>query len=287
MAYLLRQTLLHQEPDLFCLRHFGGVSGISEDWGTSLGEARQVFCLNLGGDLMIFSSNNRQHLVAGTMGMFQVEAGLKATTMLTSERAFNFLVVEISYEWIGTHFAVGLDSLSVEKAAVWKGKGQQRPLSARILSTKERSFCAEIVSPPVDGVAREYWYAAKVLEFLSLQIFRENTLPFCTSQKTATRDRVAKTLSQLHDHLDEPLDLHALAELANVSPATLSRLVSLETGMTLSRHLRAMRIARATELIRDDGYNVTSAAVEVGYSSLSHFTKAFFEETGQKPSEFL
>jgi AraC-like DNA-binding protein len=40
---------------------------------------------------------------------------------------------------------------------------------------------------------------------------------------------------------------------------------------------------RAAELLRSGRYNVTEAALEVGYSSLSHFSQAFCQVIGCCP----
>ena len=53
--------------------------------------------------------------------------------------------------------------------------------------------------------------------------------------------------------------------------------------MTISAHLRQARLQRAAELLRGGGANVTEAAMAVGYSSLSHFSKAFAEAFGCCP----
>jgi transcriptional regulator GlxA family with amidase domain len=100
------------------------------------------------------------------------------------------------------------------------------------------------------------------------------------------KERVAMTLMRLRDDLEQPLDLESLAKRASLSPTSLSRLVSKETGKSLSKHLRAMRVERALELITQENCSVTEAAFEVGYSSLSHFTKAVVIETGRRPSDF-
>ena len=42
-------------------------------------------------------------------------------------------------------------------------------------------------------------------------------------------------------------------------------------------------VARAAELLRAGKHNVTEAAFEVGYSSLSHFSQAFHETFGVCP----
>ena len=56
--------------------------------------------------------------------------------------------------------------------------------------------------------------------------------------------------------------------------------------MTISRYLRNLRLERAAELLRSGRSNVTEAAMAVGYSSLSHFSKAFAEMFGVCPCAF-
>ncbi|NJM39191.1 MAG: helix-turn-helix transcriptional regulator [Akkermansiaceae bacterium] len=91
----------------------------------------------------------------------------------------------------------------------------------------------------------------------------------------------------IRSRLDQPLDLNALASEIGIAPHYLSRRVSNETGLTLLRHLRRMRIDRACEWLASGRYNVTETALEVGYQSMSHFSKAFREETGSKPPDWL
>ena len=49
------------------------------------------------------------------------------------------------------------------------------------------------------------------------------------------------------------------------------------------QHLRQLRLEKAAELLRSGEYNVTEAALEVGYNSLSHFSAAFHETFGCCP----
>ncbi len=50
--------------------------------------------------------------------------------------------------------------------------------------------------------------------------------------------------------------------------------------------LRRMRMIRAIELLAEGEQPVTQVALAVGYSSLSAFTAAFREMTGQSPAEY-
>ena len=67
------------------------------------------------------------------------------------------------------------------------------------------------------------------------------------------------------------------------SPFHLSRQFSETTGLTIQQFIRPLRLARAAELLRTGKCNVTEAALEVGYNSLSHFTVAFREAFGCCP----
>jgi len=54
--------------------------------------------------------------------------------------------------------------------------------------------------------------------------------------------------------------------------------------MTIPQYLRKLRMERAAGLLRTGKYNVTEAAMEVGYSSLSHFSQAFCQVMGCCPA---
>ena len=48
-----------------------------------------------------------------------------------------------------------------------------------------------------------------------------------------------------------------------------------------------MRISHACDKLRDPDARVTDVALEVGYQSLSHFSKAFRSEIGENPKEWM
>ena len=91
---------------------------------------------------------------------------------------------------------------------------------------------------------------------------------------------------RIREHVDEPLDLQTLAAEVGCSPFYLSRTFSSTTEMTISQYVRKLRIETAAELIVSGQCNVSEAAVEVGYQSLSHFSKAFQQVKGCLPSKY-
>ena len=261
---------------------------LAEDWGSSLRAGSQIYCLNQGGPLFVMGGLSRLHLMPGMIGTFRVARSLRALSSAGFEGRHRFLALEVSPMWIKKNFAAGLAQIPQNIASQLADGPIEVALPARLMSAGEQDLARQLKNPPMDGLARGFWFRAKVLEFLSLQLFRDPvSAPFCAQHNRRTTERVATVLSILRQRLEEPLDLNGLALKIAVAPSSLSRMVSAETGRSLSQHLRAMRIERAVDLMRKGRHNVTEAAVEVGYSSLSHFTKAFITEKGRRPSDFL
>src|SRR5437763_17202559 len=102
-------------------------------------------------------------------------------------------------------------------------------------------------------------------------------------QKRVARERVERAKELLSRNLANPLTLEVLGQEVGCSPFYLSRSFSREVGFTIPQYLRKLRMERAAELLRSGRYNVTEAATEVGYASLSHFSKAFCETSGCCP----
>lgn len=263
-------------------------SALAENWGQYLISQRQIYCLNEGGPLFVIGGRSRLNLMPGMIGTFRVAEGLRALSSAGFPKKHHFLVIEVCPLWIKKKFAVGLSQIPTNVASQLAEDQIEVALPARLMSNNERNLTRQLNSPPLNGLARDYWFRAKILEFLSLQLFREpESAPFCTQHNQRVTERVAVALALLRENLEEPLDLSGLARKISIAPTSLSRIVSAETGRSLSQHLRSMRIERAAELLKNGRHNVTEAAFEVGYNSLSHFTKAFITEKNQRPSDFL
>ena len=71
-----------------------------------------------------------------------------------------------------------------------------------------------------------------------------------------------------------------------VSPAYLSQTVRRATGMTCTRHLQLVRIARAKRLLRETDLSVVEVCEAVGYANTGHFYRLFQSETGMSPKTY-
>jgi AraC-like DNA-binding protein len=153
------------------------------------------------------------------------------------------------------------------------------------LSSEQQQVVGSLRHPPVYAAAQPMWYEAKALEIAATFLYRP--LPgeefFCQRVKRLNRERAQKVRTILKENLAKPPSLEEIGRQVGCSHFHLSRVFAQETGKTITGCLRELRLERAAQLLGSGECNVTEAALEVGYNSLSHFTVAFREAFGCCP----
>lgn len=99
----------------------------------------------------------------------------------------------------------------------------------------------------------------------------------------AGRTEAAKTY--LASRLGERLTLDEVARAVYTSPFHLARIFRQRTGMPVHRYLTLLRLRASLERLAGGENNLTALALELGFSSHSHFADAFRREFGRTPSE--
>lgn len=163
------------------------------------------------------------------------------------------------------------------------------PFCRPIPSYSIEKWIPDMRHAPVTGAAAEFWYEGKIREFIALACFHDQQPRekfYCSRQKMLAMNRVTQVKSYLAGHVGENLDLGLLAAQAGCSRHYLSRTFSEVTGTTISQYLRRLRIEQAAILLATGDLNVGEVAEEVGYQSMSHFSKAFSHEKGCLPSKY-
>ncbi|MCI0389714.1 MAG: AraC family transcriptional regulator [Acidobacteria bacterium] len=103
-----------------------------------------------------------------------------------------------------------------------------------------------------------------------------------TDADHADRAEAAKTY--LASRLGERITLDDIARAVGASPFHLARIFQQRTGVSVHRYLTCLRLRAALERLAD-AKDLTALALELGFSSHSHFTDAFRREFGRPPSE--
>ena len=104
-----------------------------------------------------------------------------------------------------------------------------------------------------------------------------------TAKDHAERADAAK--AYIAKHLGENISLAEIASAANASPFNFARLFQQQTGMPVHRYLTQLRLRTSLEQIAEPGADLTSIALDLGFSSHSHFSDVFRREFGRTPSE--
>jgi transcriptional regulator GlxA family with amidase domain len=84
----------------------------------------------------------------------------------------------------------------------------------------------------------------------------------------------------------EPLDVAALAKVANLSEAHFIRSFRATFGETPHRYLQRRRVERSMFMLRETDLSITDICFCVGFSSLGTFSRTFREIVGEMPSEY-
>lgn len=100
----------------------------------------------------------------------------------------------------------------------------------------------------------------------------------------ATRTETAK--AYLAAHLGNNVTLDEVAAVVHSSPFNFARIFQQQTGMPIHRYLTRLRLRASLERISEPTDDLTSVALDLGFSSHSHFTDVFRREFGKTPSEF-
>jgi AraC-like DNA-binding protein len=282
MSALLNPKTLHEETGVIVT----GVDvelGQPVDWSYLVRPAMAHLVLNLDGDGIVLGLRIRLSIVAGTASLLRPDSGeLVHASRLPGAKRHRFVVLSAAPAWLQSHFGEAMPALHPILHQE-TGSNLEQIGQLRSMSLAERDLCEALLQPPVTRVLRPAWFRGKALECFAT--FGAAIRPG-GGGNDPLRQRIDAATVWLRDHFNEDLDLHAVARHVGCAPHYLSRLFKQHTGKTLSRKLRQIRIDRAAALLRDGGNNVTEAAFEVGYNSLSHFTKAFVAEKGVRPSDW-
>jgi AraC family transcriptional regulator len=255
------------------------------NWGKSFHPGSIEVCLNREGNGRVAVNDDEAAFTPLTIGFYRRgEEALPATRQANEQH--QFLTVEMSFDFLRRHltgFAPSLHPLVRDVVLGQSAKSGVAPTTR--LTSRQQQLLASLRDAPVRSMAQSVWYQAKALELAAELFFvgSDDQELFCQRQQRISAERVDKVIVLLRENLANPPSLEELGQAVHCSPFHLSRTFSGATGMTIPQYVRQLRMERAAGLLRSGKFNVSEAAMEVGYSSLSHFSQAFHDTFGCCP----
>lgn len=114
-----------------------------------------------------------------------------------------------------------------------------------------------------------------------------NRMTFHSVGPSYERSLAAQTAQYVYEHACENITINSTAHALGISSSHLSHLFSSQFHINFRRFVNATRINRATVLMRDPSASLTQICYDCGYENMRTFRRAFVQETGMLPSEYL
>lgn len=202
-------------------------------------------------------------VIGAASGPWQLAAlglldGRRATThwQLTEEFSETFLKVDVS------------TARFEQDGRFWTCSNAAAALDVMLMFIKERF-----------GPAVAFDASAMFLQDSAL--LDSNPVPAVPHLRVQTSQAMQRLVAAMAKNLETPLRLHDLAQLANMSERSLSRLFRQELGVAPGQYYQILRLARARDLSAHTRLSIEEIALRCGFSSASGLRRAFQKQYGQ------
>jgi AraC family transcriptional regulator len=102
---------------------------------------------------------------------------------------------------------------------------------------------------------------------------------------TLSKDVFRRVRDYIEAHLDEPIEVGALADIAGRSPFHFTRVFAQAVGMSPHRYIVRMRLERAVTLMRARRFGLAEIAACTGFADQSHLSRWVRRVYGVSPSQ--
>ncbi len=127
------------------------------------------------------------------------------------------------------------------------------------------------------------------LELFLLRLYRKHTTTLPSSALSAVRDS-ANVFNHIANYMEKNIALHlTLDQICKdnmISRSQLQKVFQKECGQGVIEYFTAKKIQAAKQMIRNDKFNFSQIAEQLGYSSIHYFSRQFKKITDMSPSEY-
>lgn len=111
-------------------------------------------------------------------------------------------------------------------------------------------------------------------------------LPGTAETLTRNTGKIGRAVEYIHANLISPMTVAELASVACLSDFHFARQFKAQTGRSPHVYVKEKRIEMAKAMIARGDVNLSSVAIDCGFSHQSHFSNAFKQVTGETPGGF-
>lgn len=176
---------------------------------------------------------------------------------------------------VGTHLPLYLEML---------GTTAQKPIVPLGLDVQLLSLFEDVLEELEHGFTMAHLlYAAHALTHLMGLVLRHKDEAGYGA--TNVRERVAKSIEFMKDHLREPLKITTLAGLVSLSRSHYTTLFQRVTGYAPLSYLNHLRLQRAVQMLNTTDLSIKQISDQLGFCDQFYFSRAFAKMHNHSPSE--
>lgn len=128
-------------------------------------------------------------------------------------------------------------------------------------------------------------------DFFSIQETLKSYLNSCLKMMLERQEaKISRPVRLAQEYImrnyDKQVTLEEVAETIYISPAYLSSLFKLKSGILFSEYVAQVKVEKAKEFLQNTSMNVNEIAYAVGYTDVKRFSKMFIRHVGIRPSEY-
>lgn len=153
------------------------------------------------------------------------------------------------------------------------------------------ALVSQILDNNYSGAVSKLFLESRVLELIARQL--DECLDITAADHRACyrlRNKDVDCIKAARDILikdfENPPSLRALAKMAGINEKKLKAGFKQVFGQSVFAYFRNHRLERAREMLVSGGVTVSEAAYQIGYQSLSYFSRAFRERYGLNPKDY-
>ncbi|SDU07268.1 helix-turn-helix domain-containing protein [Desulfobacula phenolica] len=177
------------------------------------------------------------------------------------------------------------------KAPLTDNKNSSDPFNCtEIITPSMHMILQQIIHCPYEGASHRFFIEAKAMELIACKL--NQIKPASHKQKPTPRlkandiDKIHYAGQLLSNNLQTPPNIIELAKTVGVSRTKFYNDFNQFYGTSPIEYLRFKRAEKARTLVKDESLSMTQIAYSLGYSSSSHFAKAFRDYFGIPPSRY-
>ena len=177
-------------------------------------------------------------------------------------------------------------------AGIGKGVGLFDHLSEPLIVPCDQSYSmmfegilTEFVSPAVGGNSIIEGYMRQIFLLVVRQVMEQSEVE-SPLYLTLVDHQIARVVKAMTDLPSQPHSMQSLANIAGMTPACMSQRFQSIFGESPSQYLHHVRMNAAQKLLKSTDLPIKTIAGSVGFSSRSHFSRAFSQAYDQDPTAF-